>query len=200
MWDVLHVMSNVTGITGNLCNKCPKWLVEQISSYSDYFNAISGFTLNSRAPGGPVTLVVSKREELEELLCENTRMVPVVTEHVSILLWIQKEIISHFSSFCCDLVLICYYQPQRSWNKVKFSQASVILLLGGSAARGMVWSRHPPGAENPPEQTPQSRHPPEQTPPWEQTPPRADTPTGAEHPPGADTPVAIWVRMTLSAK
>ena len=52
----LNVMSNVTGITGNLCNKCPKWLVEQNSSCSDYFNAISGFTLNSRAPGGPVTV------------------------------------------------------------------------------------------------------------------------------------------------
>ena len=41
--------------TGNLCNKCPKWQVEQNSSYSDYFNAISGFTSNSKAPGGPVT-------------------------------------------------------------------------------------------------------------------------------------------------
>ena len=51
-WDILFVMSSVTG---NLCNKCPKQLVEQNSSYSDYFNAISGFTSNSRAPGGPVT-------------------------------------------------------------------------------------------------------------------------------------------------
>ena len=42
-------------VTGNLCNKCPKWLVEQNCSYSDYFNAISGFTSNSRAPGSPVT-------------------------------------------------------------------------------------------------------------------------------------------------
>ena len=49
------MMSNGTGITGNLCNKGPKWLVEQNNSYSDYFNAISGFTSNSRAPGGPVT-------------------------------------------------------------------------------------------------------------------------------------------------
>ena len=49
------MMSNVIGITGNLCNKCPKRLVKQISSYSDYFNAISGFTSNSRATGGPVT-------------------------------------------------------------------------------------------------------------------------------------------------
>ena len=51
-------MSNVTGITGNLCNKCPKWLVEQISSYSDYFNAISGFTSNSRAPRRPCDIIV----------------------------------------------------------------------------------------------------------------------------------------------
>ena len=46
----------MSSVTGNLCNKCPKWPVEQNSSYSDYFNVISGFTLNSRAPGGPVTL------------------------------------------------------------------------------------------------------------------------------------------------
>ena len=52
-WDSLFVMSSVTG---NLCNKCPKQLVEQNSSYSDYFNVISGFTSNTRAPGGPVTL------------------------------------------------------------------------------------------------------------------------------------------------
>ena len=50
------MMSNVTGITGNLSNKCPKRLVI-VSSYSDYFNAISGFTSNSRAPGGPVTVL-----------------------------------------------------------------------------------------------------------------------------------------------
>ena len=45
----------MSSVTGNLCNKCPKWLVEQNSSYSDYFNAISGLTSNSRAPRGPVT-------------------------------------------------------------------------------------------------------------------------------------------------
>ena len=53
------VMSNV--ITEwqeleNLCNKCPKQLIEQNSSYSDYSNVTSGFASNSRAPGGPVTL------------------------------------------------------------------------------------------------------------------------------------------------
>ena len=59
-WNVLLVMSNVTGITGKLCNKCPKWQVVQNSSYSDSFNAISGFTSNSRAPGGPVTMIAGK--------------------------------------------------------------------------------------------------------------------------------------------
>ena len=50
------VMSNVTGIK-EICAICvPKWLIKQNNSYSDYFNAISGFTWNSRAPGGPVTL------------------------------------------------------------------------------------------------------------------------------------------------
>ena len=37
-WDILLVMSTVAG---NLCNKCPKQLVKQKSSSSDYFNAIS---------------------------------------------------------------------------------------------------------------------------------------------------------------
>ena len=44
----------MTGI-GKLCNKCPKWLIKENSSYSDYFNATSGFTSNTRAPRGPVT-------------------------------------------------------------------------------------------------------------------------------------------------
>ena len=38
-WDILLVIITVAG---NLCNKCPKQLLEQNSSYSDYFNAISG--------------------------------------------------------------------------------------------------------------------------------------------------------------
>ena len=51
------VMLNVTfKWQGNLCNKCPKQLIKQNSSCGDYFNAISGFTSNSRAPGGPVTV------------------------------------------------------------------------------------------------------------------------------------------------
>ena len=53
--NCMECFTNVTGITGKLCNKCPKWQVEQNCSSSDSFNAISGFTSNSRAPGGPVT-------------------------------------------------------------------------------------------------------------------------------------------------
>ena len=32
-------------------------VIEQNSNYSDYFNVISGLTSNSRAPGGPVTII-----------------------------------------------------------------------------------------------------------------------------------------------
>ena len=38
-WDILLILASVVG---KLCNKCPKRLLEQNSSYSDYFNAISG--------------------------------------------------------------------------------------------------------------------------------------------------------------
>ena len=63
----------MSSVTGKLCNKCPKWLVEQNSSYSDYFNAISGFTSNSRAPGGPVTVNFNM---LETNLQKNPYLVP----------------------------------------------------------------------------------------------------------------------------
>ena len=52
---------------GNLYNKCPRWLIKQNSSYSDYFYATSGFTSNTRAPRGPVTLLL-----LLLLLCKFT--------------------------------------------------------------------------------------------------------------------------------
>ena len=32
-----------------------------------------------------------------------------------------------------------YYHPQRSWGKVIFSQASVILLIGGVCGRRRAW-------------------------------------------------------------
>ena len=37
------------------------------------------------------------------------------------------------------------YRPQRSWGKVIFSQASVILLTGGMSALGGVPGGDPPG-------------------------------------------------------
>ena len=88
-----------------------------------------------------------------------------------------------------------FYRPQRSWAKVTFLQASVILSTEGCLPQCMLGyhtprSRHPLGADTPQGQTPpRGRHPREQTP-WEQTPPRADTspppPLGAD-PPGKQT-------------
>ena len=94
---------------------------------------------------------------------------------------------------------VCY-RPQRSWGKVMFSQASVILFTGGCLPQCMLGyapqEQTPPGAD-----TPCSRHP------LEADTPRADTPLpsplgadttlsrhpprrpGGRHPPGADTPL-----------
>ena len=67
-----------------------------------------------------------------------------------------------------------YYRPQRSWAKVMFLQASVILSTGGSVS---VHAGIPPPKSRPPK----SRPPLEQTPPGAD-PPRADPP-GSRHPP-----------------
>ena len=89
------------------------------------------------------------------------------------------------------------YRPQRSWGKVMFLQASVILLTGG---RGVVSASvhagiHPPEQTPPQEQTcPPSRHPPEQTlppgadNPQEQTPPSWSRCPPQSRPPRADMP------------
>ena len=83
-----------------------------------------------------------------------------------------------------------FYRPQRSWGKVMFSQACVILFTGGCLPQCMLGyhtpprSRHPPGADTPQSRhTAWSRHPPqEQTPPGEHTPPeQTPPPPGAEH-------------------
>ena len=94
-----------------------------------------------------------------------------------------------------------FYRPQRSWGKVMFSQACVILFtVGGCLPQCMLGYTHPPGADPPgaDKPLPQSRHPLEQTPPspGADTLPRADTPQPP--PPGADTPHrACWeIRST----
>ena len=87
------------------------------------------------------------------------------------------------------------YRPQRSWGKVMFSQACVILFTGGCLPQCMLGYYTPLGNRHPPQSrhSPQSRHPPSRadTPlpccrhPQEQTPPR-DTATAADgtHPTG----------------
>ena len=56
-----------------------------------------------------------------------------------------------------------YYRPQRSWVKVMFLQASVILSTGGVSGRGtpLPWQGDPPRqGDTPPEQTPLGPDPP----------------------------------------
>ena len=48
--DILLVL---TIVAGNLCNKCPKRLLEQNSSYSDYFNVVS---MEQQSPRRPVDI------------------------------------------------------------------------------------------------------------------------------------------------
>ena len=89
-----------------------------------------------------------------------------------------------------------YYRPQRSWAKVMFLQASVIM----STDRGCLpqcMLGYPPRADTPPRadpprsrHTPEQTHPPEQTPPWSRHLPRhppEQTPSGADTS-QADTP------------
>ena len=80
------------------------------------------------------------------------------------------------------------YRPQRSWGKVMFSQACVILFTGG-VCLSACWdttprTRHP----LPQEQTPQGTPPPGVDPPewtpWEQT-----SPPGADPPPPEQIPL-----------
>ena len=84
-----------------------------------------------------------------------------------------------YFDLCNESDAVIFNRPQRSWAKVMFLQASVILSTGGGGVclsacwDTTPWSRPPlPG---------------EQTPPLEQTPPRSRPPQSRQ-PPGADTP------------
>ena len=80
-----------------------------------------------------------------------------------------------------SVLFLCYYRPQRSWAKVMFLQASVILSTGGEGVcLSACWDARPPQSRHPPG----SRHPSEQTP----SPPLGPGTPQTRHPPGADTP------------
>ena len=73
----------------------------------------------------------------------------------------------------------CYhYRPQRSWGKVIFSQASVILFTGGGLPQCMLgyhtpWQEDPPGKADPPGmETPTGKA----DAPWQGRPPGKETP------------------------
>ena len=115
--------------------------------------------------------------------------------------------------FYITSVFSFYYRPQRSWAKVMFLQASVILLTGGGVYTPQ--DQTPPGADTPrtrpprADTPPQSRHPQNQTPPPEQTPPwtrppRVDPPREQTPPPGStlqhtvnERPVRILLECIL---
>ena len=85
-----------------ICNKCPKWLIGKNSSYSDYFNATSGFTSNSRAPGGPVTIT-----KQDEFLCKKWKHWRVFLNGLSPITALQRSygkvvfsVVSVSKSFC----------------------------------------------------------------------------------------------------
>ena len=91
------------------------------------------------------------------------------------------------------LFSVYYYRPQRSWAKVMFLQASVILLTGGGCVclsaswNGLPQEQTPPGSRHPPRaDTPRSRHPRKQTPPGSRH-PQSRHPLGADTPPEADS-------------
>ena len=86
-----------------------------------------------------------------------------------------------------------HYRPQRSWGKVMFSRACVILFTGEVSASvhagmpppgsGHPRSRHLQETDTPGSRLPRSTHPPgADTPSKKQTPPEADTPQ-SRHPP-----------------
>ena len=96
--------------------------------------------------------------------------------------------VSVFVSCTFDL-----YRPQRSWGKVMFSQACVILFTEGGCLPQCMLGYTPPRADTPtrsdtppgPGTTPpRPGTPPGQTPLWDQVhPPKPGTPQDQEHPP-----------------
>ena len=66
------------------------------------------------------------------------------------------------TDYCYILNFLHHYRPQRSWGKVVFSQACVILFTGGGSALVHAGIPHPPP---PSRHSPRTRHPPDQAPP-----------------------------------
>ena len=73
-----------------------------------------------------------------------------------------------------------FYRPQRSWAKVMFLQASVILLTGGMSASVHAGIPHPQEGGTPPPQgrrhSPRKEAPPTLPPSPKETPPEGDPP------------------------
>ena len=97
-------------------------------------------------------------------------------------------------------VLFAFYRPQRSWAKVMFLQASVILSTGGGLWQGEppLAGRTPPSRETPWQGDPQAGRTPQQgEPPGGETPWQGEPPAGRT-PPGRETP-SPWAGRTPQA-
>ena len=95
-----------------------------------------------------------------------------------------KDCITCFSKlYMQSFSVIDCYRPQRSWAKVMFLQASVILLTGGCLPQCMLGYTPPKSRQPPKSRHPQSRHPSKS-----RHPPETDTPPGSRHPPQEQTP------------
>ena len=105
-----------------------------------------------------------------------------------------------------------YYRPQRSWAKVMFLQASVILSTGGGLPQCMLGCQlpAPPPPEQRPTPTPQTRQTPprtRQTPPGPETtldqadsPGTRDPPRPGRHPPRPETPPGSRRQHTVNER
>ena len=133
-WEILLVMSSVTG---NLCNKCPKRLVKQNSSYSDYFNAISGFTLNSRAPGGPVTFIMVVCENFlltikSEFSVQGTIKIFLMDNYRKTIYGPVRIEFSSYRVFCVELISSiwsCGVDHRHTWDSNAFTDKGQQVLL-----------------------------------------------------------------------
>ena len=91
-------------------------------------------------------------------------------------------------------LFLFYSPPQRSWGKVMFLQACVILFTGGGSASVHAGIPSPPGSRHPQEQTPQEDAPPQSRLPGNRHPPQSS------HPPGADPPPQSMLGDTVNAR
>ena len=152
-WDILLVL---TSVAGNLCNKCPSGYSNK-TAVKVILSMWSLVSIEQQSPRRPCDIT----------LCVRTTWVPWIKH-----LWTIKDESCNGWMTTLQIHLaplqigLGYYRPQRSWGKVMFLQACVILFTSEVCLSACwdipPWSRpSPEQAPLPQEQTtpPTSRHP-----------------------------------------